>query len=312
MKKKSFPQAIVIPAYKGNYLAKALDSIAVQTCQDFTLYIGDDCSPYDIENIVSAYRNRIDLVYKRFDINLGGHDLVAQWERCIDMTQGEEYIWLFSDDDVMEENCVEAFYTEINDHPQAGLLHFNVSCISATDELIEEFPSFPPCLSVKDFIDKRLLGHIRSFVVEFVVRRDVYNRAERFEKYDLAWGSDYVSCIKFATMSGGGIRTCRDAKVKWRSSGENISTDYNNGMLVRKLKAFIRFTFWVYQYSRKHHYGHPFFYAKSAFVEIVRYKHLLALHQYVGLWLLALKQFGFHMVPVVCDLHHYLSYRKTF
>lgn len=310
MKKCTFPLAIVIPAYKGNYFAKTLDSIAAQTCQEFTLYIGDDCSPNDIEEIVSPYRNRINLVYERFDTNLGGYDLVAQWERCIDMTQGEEWIWLFSDDDVMEANCVEAFYKEIKDHPQAGLLHFDVSCISATDELVEDFPSFPPCLSVKNFIDKRLLGNIRSFVVEFVVKRDVYNRAGRFEKYDLAWGSDYVSCIKFATFSGV-IHTCRNAKVKWRSSGENISTDLDKVTLVRKLKAFIRFTFWVYQYSRRHHYGHPFFYAKSAFVEIVRHKYLLSSHQYVGLWLLALKRFGFHMVPIVCDLHRYLSYRKT-
>ena len=37
--------AIVIPAYKSTFLPAALDSIAAQTCQDFTLYIGDDCSP---------------------------------------------------------------------------------------------------------------------------------------------------------------------------------------------------------------------------------------------------------------------------
>lgn len=94
--------AIVIPAYKSTFLAAALDSIAVQTCQDFTLYIGDDNRPNHLGAIVDRYRDRINLVYHRFDTNLGGKDLVAQWERCIDMSQGEEWIWLFSDDDVME------------------------------------------------------------------------------------------------------------------------------------------------------------------------------------------------------------------
>ena len=74
MKKKL---AIVIPAYKATFLRAALDSIAAQTCQDFTLYIGDDCSPYQLGAIVDEYRDKIDLFYERFDTNLGGKDLVA-------------------------------------------------------------------------------------------------------------------------------------------------------------------------------------------------------------------------------------------
>ena len=126
--------AIVIPAYKSTFLAAALDSIAAQTCQDFTLYIGDDCSPNNLEEIVDKYRDKINIVYKRFDTNLGGKDLVAQWERCIDTTQGEEWLWLFSDDDVMEKNCVEEFYKTINSNPNVGLIHFNVSGIFGKDE----------------------------------------------------------------------------------------------------------------------------------------------------------------------------------
>ena len=119
--------AIVIPVYKSTFLPAALDSIAAQTCQDFTLYIGDDCSPNNIGEIVERYREKINLVYKRFDTNLGGKDLVAQWERCIDMTQDEEWLWLFSDDDVMEERCVEEFYKQLEKHSENRLFRFNVN-----------------------------------------------------------------------------------------------------------------------------------------------------------------------------------------
>ena len=105
--------AIIIPAYKATFLPAALDSIAVQTCKDFTLYVGDDCSPEPIGNIVEQYKDKIKLVYQRFDTNLGGKDLVAQWERCIAMSKDEPYIWLFSDDDVMEPNCVEQLLKQI-------------------------------------------------------------------------------------------------------------------------------------------------------------------------------------------------------
>ena len=66
--------AIVIPAYKATFLPAALDSIAMQACKDFTLYVGDDCSPEPIGNIVEQYRDKIDLVYQRFETNLGGKD----------------------------------------------------------------------------------------------------------------------------------------------------------------------------------------------------------------------------------------------
>ena len=36
--------AIIIPAYKGRFLGEALESLARQSCMDFTVYVGDDCS----------------------------------------------------------------------------------------------------------------------------------------------------------------------------------------------------------------------------------------------------------------------------
>lgn len=179
--------AIVIPAYKSTFLAAALESIAAQTCKDFTLYVGDDCSPNPIGEIVDRYWDKINLVYKRFDTNLGGKDLVAQWERCIDMTQGEEWLWLFSDDDVMEEKCVEEFYKTIQCKPDAGLVHFNVKRLdNATGEL-SFLPKFPKHSSAKFYLEEKLKGHLISFVVEFIVRRDIFLANGRFQNFDLAW-----------------------------------------------------------------------------------------------------------------------------
>ena len=45
--------AIVIPAYKCRFLRQTLDSIVVQTCRSFTVYIGDDASPQNRKEIVS-------------------------------------------------------------------------------------------------------------------------------------------------------------------------------------------------------------------------------------------------------------------
>ena len=96
--------AIVIPAYKSKFLELALNSICKQTDKRFHLYIGDDNSPEHLYDIILKYEDKITLTYKRFDENLGRNDLIAHWERCIDLVQDEEYIWFFSDDDMMEKN----------------------------------------------------------------------------------------------------------------------------------------------------------------------------------------------------------------
>ena len=144
--------AIIIPAYKDTFLDETICSISAQTCKDFTLYIGDDCSPYNIEKIVEAYKDKINIVYKRFEINYGKDNLVAQWERCISMSKEEKWIWLFSDDDVMEPNCVEAFYDEIK--KQHMILPFNVIVIDDKSHLKYIPATYPKVISSYEFIRK--------------------------------------------------------------------------------------------------------------------------------------------------------------
>ena len=55
--------AIIIPAYKENFLFETLQSLANQTNKDFNVYVGDDCSPYDLQSIVSRFEDRLDIHY---------------------------------------------------------------------------------------------------------------------------------------------------------------------------------------------------------------------------------------------------------
>lgn len=268
--------AIVIPAYKSTFLKNTLESISHQTCKDFTLYIGDDCSPYNLESIVKDFNGQIDIVYKRFNMNLGGKDLVAQWKRCVDMTDGEQYIWLFSDDDVMDINCVEKFYEAIKLYPNAGLFHFNINKINDKSQQVCSFKPWPKYCSTKEYIDGKLgaKGYI-SFVVEFIIRRDIYMKCGGFENFDLAWGSDFVSWIKFSDAANG-IITIDNAKVNWRESNENISPQKNPQIIYRKLKSVILYTKWISDFAKSRNYGKVWFYSKFALGELRRNKNILS------------------------------------
>ena len=239
--------AIIIPAYKATFLPAALDSIAIQTCKDFTLYIGDDCSPEPIGNIVEQYRDKIELVYQRFYTNLGGKDLVAQWERCIAMSQDEPYIWLFSDDDVMEANCVEELFRQIeNTKGVYNLYHFNVDVIDERGAFKCRQQDYPAVLSAYRFYCGKNSMRLSAFVVENVFSRKVYERFGGFMKYDLAWGSDIATWIVFCGEKG--MCTVPHARIKWRQSSQNISPNYSRQIAERKLRADQNLLNWAYQY----------------------------------------------------------------
>ena len=117
--------AIVIPYYKKTFFRETMESIASQTCKDFVLYIGDDASPENPQDIIDDYKDKISIIYHRFEKNLGGKDLVAQWERCIALTKGEDWLWLFSDDDEMGNTCVEELYDVIKNNETVQVLRFS-------------------------------------------------------------------------------------------------------------------------------------------------------------------------------------------
>ncbi|WP_321332315.1 glycosyltransferase [uncultured Bacteroides sp.] len=237
--------AIVIPAYKSTYFDQALNSIAEQSCHDFTLYIGDDNSSDNLESIVDKYVGRINIVYKRFDSNLGGKDLVAQWERCVDMVNEEDWVWLFSDDDTMDENCVFEFYNSLKETGACyDLYHFNVDVINSESRIISNSANFdyPKILSCIDFYKKRLNGSLPCYVVEYVFRKQAFLNVERFQSFDLAWGSDVATWAKLSYSKG--IYTIPKGRVKWRYSNVNISPNISKIVLKRKINTVAEMLNW--------------------------------------------------------------------
>ncbi|MFB6343393.1 glycosyltransferase [Saccharicrinis sp. FJH62] len=236
--------AIVIPAYKARFFREALESIANQTDKDFHLYIGDDNSSENLEAIVNEFEDRINMTYVKFNENVGGENLIAQWERCISLTNNEEWIWLFSDDDVMDPNCVEEFFKNVSDNNYPLLYHFNVDVINSNGEISEAKRYFPDELNAVDFLLGKIKARYRSYVVEYIFNRKAFTEVGGFPNFDLAWNSDDAMWFQLAEKSS--IKTIPKAKVYWRASEVNLSRFKNNAIItVRKLKADLSFLNWL-------------------------------------------------------------------
>ena len=198
-----------------------LVSLAEQTDKRFRVYVGDDASPGPIQEICSQFEDKLDLSYHRFPDNLGGSSLIDQWHRCIELSS-EPWIWLFSDDDIVDPGGIEAFYAALEQtKAQFDLYRFNTLNIDEQGQVVQICPPHPLVESGIEFAYHRLCRNRSSYVSEYIFSREVFNKHGGMVKFPLAWCSDDASWITFAGDQG--IFTIDGPKVRWRKSQVNIS-----------------------------------------------------------------------------------------
>jgi glycosyltransferase involved in cell wall biosynthesis len=244
-----YPLAIVIPAYKPAFLREVLDSIASQTCREFQVYIGDDAGPEKIGRIVREYSGVLPINYRRFEKNVGRTSLVKHWERCVRMSH-EPWVWLFSDDDLMTPECVENFLQEkLLTEGRHDLYRFNTTSINQAGSVLSENPPHPQNETGGDFIVARLRGGRTSTAQELIFSRAAWESARGFPDFPLAWASDDAFIATLGSRKP--IRTIPGARIKWRLSGKNISSDNSFATAIQKLQACQEFVEWATDFLEK-------------------------------------------------------------
>lgn len=243
--------AIVIPAYKAIFFDKALQSLANQTNKNFTIYIGDDNSPDNLKNIAAKYTKELDIHYTRFKTNIGAKHLVHQWNRCLQLVKDESWVWLFSDDDIADANCVETFYGTIkNDGENFDVYRFNTRVVDDKGDVFAEAKESPFIENAYDMAIAILNGERGNSMPDHIFSKAVYEE-KGFVFTHYAQSADWATSILFSQDKG--ICTMQGAKVNWRLSEFNIS-----GMASRKkagmLKGYFQFLHWIlkhFEYLRQ-------------------------------------------------------------
>jgi glycosyltransferase involved in cell wall biosynthesis len=233
--------AIIIPYYKLTFFEATLQSLSNQTNQRFKVYIGDDASPENPATLLEKFKEQFDFRYHRFETNLGGASLVKQWERCIVLSDKEEWIMILGDDDVLGENVVENFYKNLKEIK----LNFNVvrfaSCkIDREGNESSSIYHSPKIGSATDIIFKG----IRSSLSEYVFTRNkIVNIG--FKDFPLAWYSDVLAVLEFSNFKD--VFSINEAVVYIRISNLSISGNQDNN----ELKSKAKFYFYSYLLNNK-------------------------------------------------------------
>ena len=156
--------SILIPAYKPDYLEKALISARNQTFTDIEILVGDDTVDGRLHDLVSRFGDpRIQYFHHGFrDGRLNSRRL---WERST-----AKYVkWLY-DDDVLMPNSVEVLIAALQQHPDAVLAFHERVVIDGNETVIHVPQSLIPAgqmaLIDRRFLVQNLIANANNFIGE--------------------------------------------------------------------------------------------------------------------------------------------------
>lgn len=218
--------AIVIPYYKLTFFEETLQSLANQTDKRFKVYIGDDASPENPFALLEKYQGKFDFVYHRFEKNLGSTSLVKQWDRCIAMTEEEEWLMILGDDDFLANDVVASWYKNYDMfNGKSKVIRFASQLIYEELKSVSSVYRHPIWEKATDSFYRKFARVSRSSLSEYIFSRDSYNKYGFYE-YPLAWNSD--DCVWLDFSDNKPIFTINESVVFVRMSVLNISGRQDN------------------------------------------------------------------------------------
>ena len=223
--------SFVLPAYKSDYLQDAIESILQQTFNDFELIIVDDASPYNLESIVKQYNDQR-IVFHRNEVNIGGKNLVMNWNKCIKYAKGE-YVILASDDDIYSPFFLQQVDERIKDYPDVDIIRSRVNRIDSDGIITDIEQIYKPFMPFSEFVFYWSKGIINC-IANYAFKRTVLLDAGGFVDMPCAWYSDDITIVN---MSFNGIATTDDALFYFRTSDKSISWTFNKETIRKKWKA---------------------------------------------------------------------------
>lgn len=142
--------SILVPAYKPEYLQKAIISAQTQSFTDIEILVGDDNSDGRLREIVASFDDpRIQYFHHGFHDGLRNSRQL--WERCT----GKYVKWLY-DDDILMPGSVEALLGALRQHPRAAMAFHERAVIDDKDKVIHLPPALIPAGQIA-LIDRRFL-----------------------------------------------------------------------------------------------------------------------------------------------------------
>jgi len=114
--------SVIVPNYNhALYLKQRIESILIQTYQDFELILLDDCSTDNSRDVLNLYKDHPKVRQTVFNDQNSGSTF-KQWNKGVELAQGE-YIWIAESDDWAEPEFLETLMHEFEQRANVGLAY---------------------------------------------------------------------------------------------------------------------------------------------------------------------------------------------
>lgn len=266
--------SFILPAWKARFLKEAVASIIAQTCPDWELVVVDDCSPEPLREIVESFGDPR-IRYVRNEQNLGGKNLVRQWNHCITFATGD-YIVLAADDDLYRPTFCAECIRLANKYPKADLIHSSVEQIDEAGKHLEDDSILPEFTNKYEYLNWWVTGKSFTCIGNFAFKRTALLELGGFIDFPCAFGSDIATPI---ALSRNGVANTAEMLFCFRQSTQHLSAD--SSRFKEKLEAVSQLSEWLQAIN----YETPDNSADKAFYEVKNpdYLHRKVVYDYFNL-----------------------------
>lgn len=235
--------SFVMPAYKQEWLDKAVESILSQTYPNIELIVVNDCSPNDLDSVMARFDDPRIRYYHNAE-NIGGKHLTRQWDHCIQFARGE-YLVIAADDDIYAPTFAEECMRLAVAHPEVDLIRTRVEEVDEEGDLVglETFPApKDEVMSQLEYIYAYRSGMAFICMGNFVFKTSAL-RTKGFVDFPRALGSDIATSIELAAH---GVACSSEVLFAFRHSSIHLSGSVTQ--LAPKIEATSLFYEWMMNY----------------------------------------------------------------
>lgn len=238
--------SFVMPAFKSEFLSKAIDSILRQSYSVFELIIINDASPENIQEIVDQFHDDR-IIYKENEKNIGGRDLVSNWNHCIQYAKND-YLILATDDDTFEPDFLSEAIRLIEKYPHTNLIRSGVKKIDEKDQILDiEFP-LKEFMTSWEFALCWAKGQTISCVSNYIFKKEALLSKGGFIFFPHAHFSDDATAL---AMSEQGVANIPANCMNFRMSSINLSNQGNYQLALQQIQATDEYMGWYLSYIKK-------------------------------------------------------------
>lgn len=226
--------SVVVPIAKCTYLEATLDSLAGQHVHaDEYVFFLDGLSPTvedGVRNTIAQFGLPKSRVHGA-SVPVGRLHPSNAWNAACKYAVGD-YVWLFSDDDVMRSDAVRCVRTALRGRPVAALVDVDVTSAGGETLRSSQAQGFR---TYAEFVEYRYRVGGDLFLQQIVTSRRYLDLAGGYPSFPAGWASDDVLVARL--LQYGPIVAAAGARIGWRLSAVNISGTADEGTMRRRRDA---------------------------------------------------------------------------